>query len=86
VLAAMGAFYLLSDRHHQFARMCLRVGVIAGFVLCMLQIFPTGDRQANNVFKHQPATFAAMEGLFETSDGAPLVIIGHPDTANFRPR
>jgi cytochrome d ubiquinol oxidase subunit I len=82
VLAAMGAFYLLSDRHHQFARMCLRVGVIAGFVFCMLQIFPTGDRQAKNVFEHQPATFAAMEGLFETSEGAPLVIIGNPDTAN----
>jgi cytochrome d ubiquinol oxidase subunit I len=80
VVAAMGAFYLLMDRHHDFARMCLRVGVIAGFVLCVLQIFPSGDRQAKNVFDHQPATFAAMEGLFETSEGAPLVIIGNPDT------
>jgi cytochrome bd ubiquinol oxidase subunit I len=80
VVAAMGAFYLLADRHHHFARMCLRVGVIAGFVLCVLQIFPSGDRQAKNVFDHQPATFAAMEGLFETSEGAPLVIIGNPDT------
>jgi cytochrome d ubiquinol oxidase subunit I len=80
VLAAMGAFYLLNDRHHRFARMCLRVGVVAGFVLCVLQIFPTGDRQAENVFEHQPATFAAMEGLFETAEGAPLVIIGNPDT------
>ena len=82
VVAAMGAFYLLMDRHHHFARMCLRVGVIAGFVFCALQIFPTGDRQAKNVFDHQPATFAAMEGLFETSEGAPLVIIGNPDTTD----
>jgi cytochrome d ubiquinol oxidase subunit I len=80
VLAAMGAFYLLTDRHHAFARTCLRVGVIAGFVLCVLQIFPTGDRQAKNVFEHQPASFAAMEGIFETAEGAPLVIIGNPDT------
>jgi len=80
VLAALGAFYLLSDRHHDFARSCLRVGVVAAFVLSVWMIFPTGDRQAKNVFEHQPATFAAMEGLFETADGAPLVIIGNPDT------
>jgi cytochrome bd ubiquinol oxidase subunit I len=80
VLAALGAFYLLSDRHHDFARSCLRVGVVAAFVLSVWMIFPTGDRQAKNVFEHQPATFAAMEGLFETEEGAPLVIIGNPDT------
>jgi len=80
VLAALGAFYLLSDRHHDFARSCLRVGVVAAFVLSVWMIFPTGDRQAKNVFEHQPATFAAMEGLFETEQGAPLVIIGNPDT------
>src|SRR5919107_1152134 len=64
VLAALGAFYLLSDRHHEFARSCLRVGVVAAFLLSIWMIFPTGDRQAHNVYKHQPATFAAMEGLF----------------------
>jgi cytochrome d ubiquinol oxidase subunit I len=80
VLSALGAFYLLSDRHHDFARLCLRVGVVAGFVLCVLQIFPTGDRHAKQVFEHQPAAFAAMEGRFETTSEAPLTIIGNPDT------
>jgi cytochrome d ubiquinol oxidase subunit I len=84
VVAAMGAFYLLTDRHHDFARMCLRVGVIAGLVFCLLQIFPTGDRQSHNVAVHQPSTFAAMEGLFESEKGAPLVIIGNPDTEKRR--
>ena len=80
VLAAMGAFFLLSDRHHEFARICVRVGVVGALIFCSLQIFPTGDRQAHNVFQHQPATFAAMEGIFPTEKGAPLVIIGNPDT------
>src|SRR3954469_6752119 len=80
VLVAMGAFFLLSDRHHEFARICLRVGVIGALIFCALQIFPTGDRQAKNVFEHQPAAFAAMEGLFPTEKGAPLVIIGNPNT------
>src|SRR3954469_13269754 len=80
VLAAMGAFYLLLDRHHDFARICVKVGVVGALVFCVLQIFPTGDRQAHNVFEHQPSAFAAMEGIFATQAGAPLVIIGNPDT------
>ena len=80
VLAAMGAFFLLSDRYHEFARICVRVGVVGALIFSALQIFPTGDRQAHNVFQHQPATFAAMEGIFPTEKGAPLVIIGNPDT------
>ncbi|MGZ4180877.1 MAG: cytochrome ubiquinol oxidase subunit I [Solirubrobacteraceae bacterium] len=80
VLAAMGALYLLLDRHHQFARTCLTVGVVGALIFCTLQIFPTGDRAAHNVAEMQPSAFAAMEGMFETEKGAPLVILGNPDT------
>ncbi|MFL5820768.1 MAG: cytochrome ubiquinol oxidase subunit I [Solirubrobacteraceae bacterium] len=80
VMAGMGAFFLLSDRHHEFAKISLRVGVVTALIFCALQIFPTGDRSAFNVHRHQPAAFASMEGLFETQAGAPLVIIGNPDT------
>jgi cytochrome d ubiquinol oxidase subunit I len=83
-LAALGAFYTLRGRHDGFARLCLPVGVTAAFVLCLLQIFPTGDQQARMVARHQPAGFAAMEGLFRTQRGAPLVIIGNPDTEHRR--
>jgi cytochrome bd ubiquinol oxidase subunit I len=84
VLAAMGALYLLLDRHHQFARICVRVGVVGALVFCTLQIFPTGDRQAHNVAVYQPSAFAAMEGMFETAKGAPLVILGNPNTEQRR--
>jgi cytochrome d ubiquinol oxidase subunit I len=80
VFAAMGAFYLLTDRHHRFARICLRVGAVGALIFSVLQIFPTGDRAANNVARYQPSSFAAMEGLFPSEKGAPLVIIGNPDT------
>jgi cytochrome bd ubiquinol oxidase subunit I len=80
VLAAMGAFFLLLDRHHRFARISLRVGVVSALIFTALQIFPTGDRSAHNVAVYQPSAFASMEGLFETQKGAPLVIIGNPDT------
>jgi cytochrome d ubiquinol oxidase subunit I len=84
VLAALGAFFLLSNRHHDFARLSVRVGVIGALIFCVLQIFPTGDRQAHNAFLHQPSAFAAMEGQFKTEAGAPLVIIGNPNTERRR--
>jgi cytochrome d ubiquinol oxidase subunit I len=46
----------------------------------MLVIFPTGDRNSANVTQYQPIKLAAMEGLFKTTKGAPLAIIGMPDT------
>jgi cytochrome d ubiquinol oxidase subunit I len=84
VLAAMGAFFLLTDRHHAFARISLRVGVVGALIFCVLQIFPTGDRSAHDVAVHQPSTFAAMEGIFQTEKGAPLVIVGNPNTEKRR--
>src|SRR4051812_23160178 len=80
LLAAGGAFYTLLGRHLEFARICLSVGVVGALAFSLLQIFPTGDRQARQLARYQPSAFAAAEGLFETRKGAPLVIIGNPDT------
>jgi cytochrome d ubiquinol oxidase subunit I len=79
-LAGGGAFYALLGRHVQFARICLTIGVVGALIFSTLQIFPTGDAQARQVATHQPSSFAAAEGLFDTAKGAPLVIIGNPDT------
>ena len=80
VMAAIGAFYLLSRKHEDQARIFVRTGVIAGVVFALLQLFPTGDGQGRMVAHNQPVTLAAMEGLFKTQPGAPLVLIGQPDT------
>jgi cytochrome bd ubiquinol oxidase subunit I len=42
-------------------------------------VFPTGDRNGTDVTVSQPVKLAAMEGLFESTPGAPLAIIGMPD-------
>ena len=79
VMCGVGAYYLLEGRFAEEGRVFLRVGVIAGLIVCILQIFPTGDLMGRFVAKHQPVTTAAMEGLFKTEAGAPLVILGQPD-------
>ena len=84
VMASIGAFYLLTNRFVEHARIFVRTGVIAGTVATILMIFPTGDGQGRMVADHQPVTLAAMEGLFETSAGAPIVLVGQPDTDNLK--
>jgi cytochrome d ubiquinol oxidase subunit I len=79
VVAGIGAYYVLADRHAEHGRTFLRVAVPVGLVATILVAFPTGDMQAKNVYEHQPVTFAAMEGHFETKQGASLVLIGQPD-------
>ncbi len=79
VMAALGAFYLLSERHLEQARTFLRTGVIAGALGSILLIFPTGHGSSQQVFKYQPATGAAMEGLFRTEQGAGLLLVGQPN-------
>jgi cytochrome d ubiquinol oxidase subunit I len=79
-MAATGAFYLLSGRQVEYGRIFLKAGVIVAAVASLLQLFPTGDQQGRLVTENQPATLAAMEGLFNTEAGAGIVLVGQPDT------
>jgi cytochrome d ubiquinol oxidase subunit I len=82
VMAAVGSFYLLSSKHVEQGRIFVRLGVIAGLIVSVLQLFPTGDWAGRMVAERQPVTLASMEALFDTQHGAPLVILGQPDVAN----
>jgi cytochrome bd ubiquinol oxidase subunit I len=79
VMASVGAFYLLWGKFEAHGRIFVRVGVIAGLIFSVLQLFPTGDGQGRMIAVHQPVTLAAMEALFVSQTGAPLVIIGQPN-------
>jgi len=84
VMAAVGAYYLLAKRNTEAGALYVQTGVIAGLIASVLVAMPTGDMSGKNVALHQPVTLAAMEGLFRTEEGAPLVIIGQPDMERMR--
>jgi cytochrome bd ubiquinol oxidase subunit I len=84
VMAAVGAFYILDKRDEIYGRTFVKTGVIVGVIAACLQLFPTGDMQGRMVLQNQPVTLAAMEGLFESEQGAPLMILGQPDMQNRR--
>jgi cytochrome d ubiquinol oxidase subunit I len=79
VMSAVGALYLLQRREEAYGRTFLKIGVIAGVISCVMQIFPTGDLHGKYMAKNQPAAVAGMEGLFHSQKGAPIVLIGQPD-------
>src|SRR5258707_5204040 len=79
VMAGVGAFYLLTRRDETYGRPFVRAGVIVGTNAACLELSPTGDMQGKLVAYNQQPTLAAMEGLFESQEGAPLAILGQPD-------
>jgi cytochrome d ubiquinol oxidase subunit I len=82
-VAGLGAYYLLRGKpgeDQRIAAALLRTGVLAAALASLWQLFPSGDRQGQLVTENQPATLAAMEGLFVTRPNAPLVLIGQPNT------
>lgn len=80
VLAALfvigfGSWYLLKKRHIMFAKKSIVVAGIFGLMSSVFMIF-SGDESAREVARVQPMKFAAMEGLYEGQQNAPLVAIG----------
>jgi cytochrome d ubiquinol oxidase subunit I len=82
VMAAVGAFYLLAHRDIPYGQTFVRVGVVVGVIAALLQMMPTGDQQGKLIALNQPVTLAAMEGLFDTEEGAGIAILGQPDLEN----
>jgi cytochrome d ubiquinol oxidase subunit I len=79
VVCAVGAYWSLMGQHTEHAAICLRVGVMAGLLACVVIIFPTGDGQGKLLARHQPVTLAGAEGLFDSGPYAELAIIGQPN-------
>jgi cytochrome d ubiquinol oxidase subunit I len=79
VMCSVGAFYVLENRFPEHGKIFLRIGVVAGLISCVMQIFPTGDLHGRYLAKHQPAAIAGMEGLYRSQAGAPIVLIGQPN-------
>jgi cytochrome d ubiquinol oxidase subunit I len=58
----------------------LRTGIWLAAILIPMQI-AVGDLHGLNTLKHQPAKIAAMEGIWQTERGVPLLLFAWPDEA-----
>ncbi|TAG82702.1 MAG: cytochrome ubiquinol oxidase subunit I [Burkholderiales bacterium] len=78
MVAGVSAWQILKKVDSAATHAAFKSAIVAAAVLIPVQIF-MGDLHGLNTLKHQPAKVAAMEGLWETEKGAPLVLFGIPD-------
>ena len=78
LVAGVSAWQLLQGKANPSTPRTLRFGLTVGAVLIPLQIL-AGDLHGLNTLTHQPAKVAAMEGVWDTQRGAPLLLFALPD-------
>lgn len=78
VVLAVGARYLLVQRFTEEAKTMVRMGLGMVILLAPIQLF-VGDLHGLNTAKYQPTKVAAMEGHWDGSKPAPLILFAIPD-------
>jgi len=78
LLVGLSAWQLLKGVGQRSAPRVMRVGLTLAALLIPVQIF-VGDLHGLNTLEHQPAKVAAMEGVWETERGVPLLLFAIPD-------
>ena len=83
LLAGLSAWQILKGVALASAPKVLRVGLTVAAVAIPVQIF-VGDLHGLNTLHHQPQKIAAMEGVWDTERGAPLLLFALPDAEQRR--
>ncbi len=77
---SVSAYYLLKNRHVDFARKSFVTALVVAAIASVAMV-GSGHSQGQLVALHQPAKLAAMEGLYQTTEGgAPIQVFGIPDS------
>lgn len=77
VILGVASFYLLRGQAIALAKTCLSFAAWAALILVPLQI-GIGDVVGLSIHEYQPLKTAAMEGIWQTQKGAPLVLFALP--------
>ncbi len=75
-VAGISAYMIIKNIGVDVAKKALRLALIFGLIVSVLELFPLGHHHAKQVAQTQPEKFAAMEGLYSGQSQAPLVLFG----------
>jgi len=78
VVGGVAALHLLRNKSDIVAQPMFSMAMWMAAIVAPVQVI-IGDLHGLNTLEHQPAKVAAMEGLWESTKGAPLVLLGIPD-------
>lgn len=85
VVIGISAWYLRRGQAVISSRRALSMTVVLMAILTPTQLF-IGDLHGLDTFEHQPQKVAAMEGVWETQEGAPLLLFALPSQEEERNR
>ncbi|QTH73254.1 cytochrome ubiquinol oxidase subunit I [Pseudoalteromonas xiamenensis] len=78
LIAGVSAYRLLQGDQKAAPKLTLKVALTVAAVLAPTQAF-VGDLHGLNTLEHQPQKVAAMEGIWHTEKGAPLLLFAVPN-------
>ncbi len=78
MIAGLSAYRILRNDQKKAPKLTLKSSLTVASLLIPLQIF-VGDLHGLNTLKHQPQKIAAMEGIWQTQQGAPLLLFAIPN-------
>ncbi len=81
LVGGVSAWHLLKDQTNSAAKLMFSMSMWMALIVAPIQVI-AGDLHGLNTLKHQPMKIAAMEGHFESQNGAPLILFGWPDVDN----
>ena len=84
-VAGVSAYLLLKGKEVETAKRSLKLAVVFGLVVSLLEVFPFGHEHGRQVAETQPEKFAAIQGLYTSQNSAPIALFaipfeGHPPT------
>jgi cytochrome d ubiquinol oxidase subunit I len=78
LVAGISAYRIYRGDNKKAPNLTLKTALFTAAILAPSQAY-VGDLHGLNTLEHQPAKIAAMEGVWQTEKGAPLVLFGLPD-------
>src|SRR5690606_21204209 len=78
LIAGVSAYRWLRDDKADGVRTALKTAVCAAALLIPLQIY-VGDMHGLSTLKHQPAKISAMEGVWHSEKGVPMLFFAWPN-------
>lgn len=78
IIISVSCYYLLKKINIEFAKFNYKISILALCIILPCQMF-IGDTVGLIVHEYQPVKTAAIEGLWNTSEGAPLLLFASID-------
>ncbi len=83
-MAGIAAYLVLKNKGGEISKKALKLSIIFGLIVSLLEVFPFGHEHGRQVAETQPEKFAAIQGLYTSQSGAPIALfavpLDHPPT------